>query len=74
MSALTDLAPAVKPASNFCSSGIRQPPTKPTLPVLLFSAAAAPTRKEPSCSAKVRPVTLGAPSTTESMIANWVFG
>jgi len=45
----------------------------PTLPVLLFSAAATPTRYEPCSSAKVRLVTFGA-STTPSTIANLVVG
>ena len=49
------------------------PPTKPTLPVLLASAAAMPTRKLPSCSLNTTDWTLGL-STTESMITNFLSG
>ena len=49
------------------------PPTKPTLPVLEASAAAMPTRNEPSCSLNTTDWTLGC-STTESMITNLVSG
>ena len=49
------------------------PPTKPTWPVSLVSAAAAPTRNEPCSSANVRLATLSA-STTVSTMANVVSG
>ena len=49
------------------------PPTKPTLPVLLASAAIMPTRKLPSCSLKTIDSTFGC-LTTESMIAKLSFG
>ena len=51
MSGLAALAPATKPASNFLMRSISTPPMKPILPVLVFSAAAAPTRNEPCSSA-----------------------
>ncbi len=61
MSGLTAFAPAMKPASK---RSIRPPtpltpPMKPSWPVLLFSAAAAPTRNEPCCSEKTRPAMFG---------------
>src|SRR3954462_13451712 len=82
---LTALAPAVKPASNFLIRSFSTPPMKPSLPDLEAHAAATPTRKEPSCSAKVIERTFGAsvvvglpsaPSvyTTESTIEYSCFG
>ena len=71
---MTCLTPAVKPASNFSSSGVCTPPMKPTLPVVLFSAAAAPTRNELCSSAKTSEVTLGATTEESSTIANVVSG
>ena len=49
------------------------PPTKPTLPVSDASAAAMPTRKDPSCSLKITDWTLGR-STTMSIRVNLVSG
>ena len=49
------------------------PPTNPTLPVSLFIAARAPTRKEPSCSLNTMDWTFGR-STTMSMMLNLVLG
>ncbi len=46
---------------------------KPTVPDLVFRAAAAPTRNEPCSSAKVRSATLSA-LVEPSTIANLVFG
>src|SRR4028118_383183 len=70
MSGLTCLAPSVKPTSNFSISGTWTPPMKPTLFVVDFSAAAAPTRNEPCSSAKTRlemvsPVALAASTSAE---------
>ncbi len=49
---------------------------KPTVPVVVFSAAAAPTRKEPCSSAKVRFVTFGplTSSGVASMMPNFTSG
>ena len=56
--------------------GTLTPPTKPTWPVLDFSAAAAPTRKEPCSSAKVIWSTLGPFESADasSTIAKWTSG
>ena len=59
MSGFTAMAPAMKPASNFLMRSISTPPTKPTLPVVLVSAAAAPTRNDPCSSANTRLATFG---------------
>src|SRR5438874_3701747 len=48
------LAPAVNPASNFLMRSISTPPMNPTFLDLEASAAAAPTRNEPSFSANSR--------------------
>ena len=49
---------------------------KPTLPLLDFSAAAAPTRKDPSCSAKTSWATFSPSESAEasSMIAKETSG
>ena len=48
---------------------------KPMWPVLLFNAAAAPTRNEPSFSANSEAAYVGgSPSTVESTMPNVVFG
>ena len=44
----TDFTPALKPASNCSITSPGTPPTKPTCLAFDFSAAATPTRKEPS--------------------------
>ena len=49
------------------------PPTKPTTPVLEDVPAMKPTRYEPSCSRKTKPVVL-LPCGTASITANFVFG
>ena len=49
------------------------PPTKPTLPDLLASAASTPTRYEPSCSLNTIDCTFGR-STTESMMTKRMLG
>ncbi len=74
MSGLAALAPATKPASNFCNGGVWTPPMKPTLPVLLLSAAATPTRNEPCSSAKVSDLTFGSLTEASSMMKNVVSG
>ena len=53
--------------------GTSMPPTKPTVPVVDFSAAMAPTRNEPVCSSKMIDCTFGA-STTASITTNLVSG
>src|SRR5882757_8208792 len=74
MSGATALAPCLKPASNFWISGVCTPPTNPMWQDFVFSAAAAPTRNEPSCSANSSGVTLGTPSAVLSISANLTFG
>lgn len=56
------MTPASNPAWNPWISGTFTPPMKPTLLLLVSSAAAAPTRYEPSLAAKINAVTLGASS------------
>src|SRR3954447_13300516 len=73
MSGLIFFAPATYPASNFLMRSVSTPPMKPIFPVLDLSAAAAPTRYEPSFSANVSDATFGW-STTESTIANCASG
>ena len=70
----TACTPASKPAWNLRMSGMSTPPMKPTVPVLDFSAAAAPTRNEPSCSAKTSPARLSPPSGALSMMPKSVSG
>ncbi len=69
---LTCFTPALKPASNLRISGRSTPPTKPTLSFLVFRPAAAPTRKEPSCSAKSRLAMLAPVACGSSTMANWM--
>ena len=59
-------AQAVNPDIEIEVQYLTQPPD--------FSAAAAPTRKEPSCSANVRLAMFGPTAPASSMIANWVSG
>ena len=64
--------PCSKPAWNFWISALFTPPMKPTLWVLLFSAAATPARYEPSCSAKTIASTFlpsGTASTTPKVVS-----
>jgi hypothetical protein len=74
MSGFTAVAPALKPASNFAIRGTWTPPMKPTLPVVDFRAAAAPTRKEPCSSAKTRLEMLSPVASALSTIAKLVSG
>ena len=65
MSGLAAIAPAMKPASNFLISGDFDPTDEADVPVLLLSAAAAPTRNEPCSSAKSMHSTLGISTTVK---------
>ncbi|MBS1265880.1 MAG: hypothetical protein MAG471_01742 [Acidimicrobiaceae bacterium] len=72
-SGLVAATPAMKPASNLPIRSMETPPMKPIVSDSDLRPAAAPTRNEPSCSAKPREATFGA-STQPSMIAKLVSG
>jgi len=67
ISGLMDLAPAIYPASNFSINGPSIPPMKPIMPVFDIPAAIAPTKNDPSSSAKISEATFGASTTLSTM-------
>ncbi len=69
MSGLAAAAPASNPAWNLRMSGVSTPPMNPTVPVVLFSAAATPIRNEPCSSEKSRHLTFGISTTVK--VSSW---